>query len=296
VVFGGVAIVLALGSQLVAPAGEWVQKAPQELRQVAPKIRGLVRKVDEANRAAASIVSAAGDGAPVSRRAAAAAANAAAAEATPKPPNLWSMIRAAPALLAWFGAVILLGYFFVVIGVNLQHQSIALLPLRQQKRLTHEILRTIETELSRYVMTITMINAGLALVLSLVFWQLGLAPEDALLWGAIGGVLNFAPYVGPVIGVITLLVVGVVAFDQPALMVAPALCYLGLQLLESEVVTPIILGKRWSISPLVVLLWLLFCGWLWSIPGVLLAVPMLVSFKIVAERIDSLNSWAKAIE
>jgi predicted PurR-regulated permease PerM len=296
VVFGGVAIVLALGSQLVAPAGEWVQKAPQELRQVAPKIRGLVRKVDEANRAAASIVSAAGDGAPVSRRAAAAAANAAAAEATPKPPNLWSMIRAAPALLAWFGAVILLGYFFVVFGVNLQHQAIALLPLRQQKRLTHEILRTIETELSRYVMTITMINAGLALVLSLVFWQLGLAPEDALLWGAIGGVLNFAPYVGPVIGVITLLVVGVVAFDQPALMVAPALCYLGLQLLESEVVTPIILGKRWSISPLVVLLWLLFCGWLWSIPGVLLAVPMLVSFKIVAERIDSLNSWAKAIE
>jgi predicted PurR-regulated permease PerM len=145
-------------------------------------------------------------------------------------------------------------------------------------------------------MTITMINAGLALVLSLVFWQLGLAPEDALLWGAIGGLLNFAPYVGPVIGVITLLVVGVVAFDQPTLMLAPAMCYLGLQLLESEVVTPIILGKRWSISPLVVLLWLLFCGWLWSIPGVLLAVPMLVSFKIVAERIDSLNSWAKAIE
>jgi predicted PurR-regulated permease PerM len=297
VVFGGVAIALALGSQLVAPAGEWVQKAPQELRQVAPKIRGLVRKVDEANRAAASIVSAAGAGnAPTSRRAAAAAANAAAAEATPKPPNLWSMIRAAPALLAWFGAVILLGYFFVVFGVDLQYKAIGLLPHRQQKRLTHEILRTIETELSRYVMTITMINAGLALVLSLVFWQLGLAPEDALLWGAIGGLLNFAPYVGPVLGVITLLVVGVVAFDQPALMLAPALCYLGLQLLESEVVTPIILGKRWSISPLVVLLWLLFCGWLWSIPGVLLAVPMLVSFKIVAERVDGLNDWARAIE
>jgi predicted PurR-regulated permease PerM len=298
VVFGGVAVVLALGSQLVAPAGEWVQQAPQELRQVAPKLRGLVRKVDEANKAAASIVSAAGAGDTGGSRRAVAAANAAAAaaEAAPTPPNLWSAIRAAPAMLAWFGAVILLAYFFVVFGVDLQYRAIALLPDRQKKQLTHGILRTIETELSRYVMTITMINAGLALILSLVFWQIGLEPADALLWGAIGGLLNFAPYVGPLLGVVTMLVVGVVAFDAPTYMLLPALCYLGLQMLESEVVTPIILGKRWSISPLIVLLWLLFCGWLWSIPGVLLAMPMLVSFKIVAERIESLNGWAKVIE
>ena len=300
VVFGGLAILLALGSQLVAPASEWVQQAPQELRQVAPKLRGLVRKVDEANKAAASIVSAAGAGDTGGSRRANAAANAAAAaaaaESAPKPPNLWSAIRAAPAMLAWFGAVILLAYFFVVFGVDLQYRAIALLPDRQKKQLTHGILRTIETELSRYVMTITMINAGLALVLSLVFWQIGLEPADALLWGAIGGLLNFAPYVGPVLGVATMLVVGVVAFDSPTYMLLPALCYLGLQMLESEVVTPIILGKRWSISPLIVLLWLLFCGWLWSIPGVLLAMPMLVSFKIVAERIPSLNGWAKVIE
>jgi predicted PurR-regulated permease PerM len=299
VVFGGIAIILALGSQLVAPASDWVQKAPQELRQVAPKLRGLVRRVEEANKAAASIVSAAGDAGGTSRRAraaASAAADAVAAEGAPKPPNLWGMIRSAPGLLAWFGAVILLAYFFVVFGVDLQYRAIALLPDRHQKKLTDDIMRTIETELSRYVMTITMINAGLALVLALVFWQLGLDPTDALLWGAIGGMLNFAPYVGPVIGVASLLVVGVVAFDAPLHMMAPALCYLGLQLLETEVVTPIILGKRWSISPLIVLLWLLFCGWLWSIPGVLLAVPMLVSFKIVAERIDGLNGWAKVIE
>ena len=76
----------------------------------------------------------------------------------------------------------------------------------------------------------------------------------------------------------------------------PPLIYLGLQLLETQVVTPIILGKRWSISPLVVLLWLLFCGWLWGIPGVLLAVPILVCFKIVTERVEGLQGWAKVIE
>ena len=90
-------------------------------------------------------------------------------------------------------------------------------------------------------------------------------------------------------------VAAVVAFDAPLQMALPALCYLGLQLLESEVVTPIILGRRWRISPLVVLLWLVFCGWLWSIPGVLLAVPVLVSFKIVAERVEGLHGWAKVI-
>jgi len=290
VVFGGLALAVALTSQLVAPATDWMQKAPRELRQVAPKLKGLVRQVDEANKAAASIVTAAGAGQPASAR------RAPVVEDKPVPPNLWTLIRATPRMLAMVGAVILLAYFFVVYGVDLQRQAIAMLPRRQQKTLTADILHTIETELSRYVLTITTINAVLASLLTLAFWWLGLDLGDALLWGAVGGLLNFAPYVGPVIGVITLALVGVVAFDEPAKMLLPPALYLGLQLLESEVVTPIILGRKWSISPLVVLLWLLFCGWLWGIAGVLLAVPMLVCFKIVAERVEGLKGWAKVIQ
>lgn len=292
VVFGGVALALVLASQLVAPASDWMQRAPQELRQVAPKLKGLVRKVDEANKAAASIVSATGAGPAGSQK----SANAAAATDQPAPPNVWTLIKATPRLLAVFGAIILLSYFFVVYGVGLQKQAIALLPSRQKKRLTTDILHTIEVELSRYVLTITTINAVLAFLVTMALWWLGLDLGDALLWGALGGLLNFAPYVGPVIGVVMLSLVGVVAFDQPSQMILPPLLYLGLQLLESEVVTPIILGRRWSISPLVVLLWLLFCGWLWDIPGVLLAVPLLVCFKIVAERVEGLKGWAKVIE
>ena len=99
-----------------------------------------------------------------------------------------------------------------------------------------------------------------------------------------------------VIGGVLYRLVGVVAFDEPTQMLAPPLLYLGLQLIESELVTPIVLGRRWSISPLVVLLWLLFCGWLWGIAGVLLAVPMLVCFKIVAERVPDMDGWAAVIE
>ena len=290
VVFGGVALAVTLATQLVAPASDWMQRAPQELRQVAPKLKGLVRKVNEANKAAASIVSAAGAGAPGSTKAVPSTQD------QPTPPNVWSLIRATPRLLALFGAVILLSYFFVVYGVALQKRAIALLPDRQKKRLTANILQTIEIELSRYVLTITIINAVLALLVTLALLWLGLDLGDALLWGALSGLLNYAPYVGPVIGVVMLALVGVVAFDQPSRMLLPPLIYLGLQMLETEVVTPIILGRHWQISPLVVLLWLLFCGWLWDIPGVLLAVPILVCFKIVAERVDGLNGWAKAIQ
>ena len=72
--------------------------------------------------------------------------------------------------------------------------------------------------------------------------------------------------------------------------------FLGLHALESQLVTPIVLGRRMSISPLVLLLWLMLWGWLWGIAGLLLAVPMLVCFKIVAERVDGWQGWAKVIE
>ena len=288
VVFGGVVLAVTIVSQAVAPATEWVQRAPRELRDVAPTLKSLSRKVDEANTAAASLANAAG--------ATPAATRAATAAAKPRPPNLWTLIRAAPKVLAVAGAVILLAYFFVVYGVRLQRQAIAMLSDRQRKRLTEEIMRTGEVELSRYVLTITLINATLGALLTCVLWALGLDAGDALLWGAVGALLNFAPYVGPVVGVVLYALVGIVAFDQPMEMLAPPTLYLALQLLESEVVTPIILGRRWSISPLVVLLWLLFCGWLWGIAGVLLAVPMLVCFKIVAERVPDMDGWAAVIE
>lgn len=290
VVFGGVILAITLASQLVAPASDWFQKAPKELRQIAPKLKSITKQVDAANKAAQSLVTAAGTAPSKKER------EAALAQDKPKPPNLWTLIRAAPRMLALFGAVILLAYFFVVYGVGMQRNFIAMLPDRHRKRLTADLLHALEMETSRYVLTITIINAVLALLLTAVLWALGLGLGDALLWGAIGGLLNYAPYVGPTVGVITFGLVGVVAFDSPMKMLAPPAIYLGMQMLESEVITPLIIGKRWSISPLVILLWLLFCAWLWGIAGVLLAMPVLVCFKIVAERVPGMNGWSAVIE
>jgi len=287
-VLGGLALAVTLASLLVGPASDWIKQAPTELRQLAPKLKSLTKQVEQANKAAASIVSAAGAATPAST---------AAAEADkPRAPNLWTLISSAPAMLASVLAVVLLAYFFLVYGEGLQRHAIARLQHAEQKVLTIDILRTIESDLSRYVLTIGSINLLLGLLLTGGLFWLGLDLSDALLWGTLAAVLNFVPYVGPLTGVILLALVGVVAFDKPAQMLVPPLLYLGLHVLESQFITPIVLGRRMAISPLVMLLWLMLWGFLWGIAGLLLAVPMLASLKIVAERLDGWQGWAKIIE
>lgn len=288
VVLGGLALSVWLASLLVAPATEWIKQAPTELRQLAPKLKRLTTQVEQANEAAAELVTAAG--------AAPAESKVAADAEKPRAPNVWSLLANAPRMLASVLAVVLLAFFFLVYGQALQRHAIARLSGAKQKKLTVDILRTIESDLSRYVLTITVINIALGLVLTFGLFWLGLELSDALLWGTLAAVLNFVPYVGPLTGVIALAVVGVVAFGQPAQMLVPPALYLGLHVLESQFLTPVILGRRMAISPLVLLLWLMLWGFLWGIAGLLLAVPMLASAKIFAERVDGCQGWAKVIE
>ncbi len=288
VVLGGLASAVLLASLLVGPAADWVRQAPTELRQLAPKIKSLARQVEQANKAAASIAKAAGASAPVT--------TAVSDADKPHAPNLWSLIVGAPRILATILLVVLLSYFFLVYGETLQRQIIAQMPDPQKKNRAVDILRTIESDISRYVLTISVINVLLGLALTGALWWLGLDLADALLWGTVAALLNFIPYVGPLTGVLALALVGVVAFDQPLQMLLPPMLYLALHVLESQLITPIVLGRHMAISPLVVLLWLVLWGWLWGIAGLLLAVPMLACCKIFAERVDGWQHWAKAIE
>jgi len=287
VVVGGLVLSVWLAGLLIGPAADWVKQAPTELRQLAPKLKKITRQVDQANKAAASIVRAAG---------AAPASTSVAAEDKPKPINLWTLVSQTPRVVASVLAVTLLAYFFLVYGQDLQRQAIARLPAERHQEITVDILKRIESDLSTYVLTISVINAALGLVLTAALYWMGIDIGDALLWGTLAALLNFVPYVGPLSGVALLAVVGVVAFDQPSHMLVPPALYLALHVTESQIVTPIILGRRMALSPLVVLLWLMLWGFLWGVAGLLLAVPMLASIKIVAERIEGWEPWAKLIE
>ena len=286
VLLGGIAAAGALGNQLIEPASEWVRQVPREMKQIAPKLRDLTKPMLDANKAAQNIARAAGG------------------ESSSRPVQVirtelnepYKVLTATPRRVASVLAVVLLTFFFMVYGQQLQRNAIALLSTRQQKKLTVDILTSIERAISRYVLTITVINTALGLALAGSLYWLGVPMQEALLWGTMAAILNFAPYVGPLIGIIIMLLMGFVAFDDLWPSLLPAGLYLALHTLEGQIVTPIILGHSMRLSPLVLILALMVFGWLWGIVGLLLAVPLLVCVKLVLARIEGLTGWAKLVE
>ena len=282
----GVAGTVQLGRQLVAPAGEWIRQVPSQMHDLAPKLRTLVKPVREAGKAAENIARAAGG------EAGGSTVQVVKTEAN----DPYKALTATPRLIASILAVVLLTFFFMVYGQSLQRNAIALLPGRQKKRITVEILQAIEHEISRYMLTITVINALFGLVFAAVLYFLQVPLDEALLWGTMAALLNFAPYVGPLIGIFIMLVMGFVSFHDPLHSMLPAGIYLGLHTLEGQIITPIVLGRRMALSPLILILGLMVFGWMWGIIGLLLAVPLLVCVKLVLAKIDGLEGWAKLLE
>ncbi|WP_452299579.1 AI-2E family transporter [Luteimonas yanweni] len=284
VLCGGMAGAGLLGQQLLAPAIDWMQEAPRQMRQLGKELGELAEPVREANRVAEDI----------------------ARQASGEEPKIevvrtqvddpYAALARAPRMAGSVLAVVLLTFFFMVFGEDLQRRAIALLPTRQRQRVTVEIMQSIERDVSRYVFTITLINAGVGVLLAAVLhWGLGVDLQEALLWGTIAMLLNFAPYVGPAIGVVAMLLMGFVTWDELGSSLLPAALYLGLHTLEGQLVTPLVLGQRMQLSPLVLILALLVFGWLWGIVGLLLAVPLLVCVKRVLARIDGLEGWARLL-
>lgn len=281
----GLAAAGALASQLVEPASAWFQAAPKELRQLAPKLQALTKPMHEANQAAQSFARAAGGES--GRRAQVVRT------ALDDP---YAALTSTPRMVASVLAVVLLTFFFMVYGENLQRNAMTLLPGRQQQRFTVGILQSIERAVSRYVLTISLINTTVGLLFAVVLYLLDFPPADALLWGTLVALLNFAPYIGPLIGMATMLVVGLVQFDELWRSLLPAGIYLVLHTIEGQLVTPIVLGRQMRLSPLVLILALMLFGWLWGIVGLLLAVPLLVCIKLVLARLDGTEGWARLLE
>src|SRR5690606_13646138 len=152
----GLAATVMLGRQLVVPASEWVQQAPRELRLLTPKIKRMTEPMQQANQAAQTFAQATDSN----------GKSAKVQVVTIQDSDPWKWLTAAPKMIASILAVVLLTYFFMVFGENLQRNAIALLPTRQRKKITVDIMQAIEREISRYVLTITLINTAVGMILA----------------------------------------------------------------------------------------------------------------------------------
>ncbi|MEQ8357675.1 MAG: AI-2E family transporter [Kiloniellaceae bacterium] len=150
-----------------------------------------------------------------------------------------------------------------------------------------QIGRDLQVEVSRYLLTITAINLGLGAVTAGIMAAFSL--PDALLWGVLAASFNFIPYAGAILTTGAILLASLLAFPAPVDAVYPTLAFLAITVLEGNLITPALVGRRFTINPVVVFVSLLFWGWLWGIAGLLLAVPLLVVFKILCDHTGRLH-------
>ncbi|KFL36454.1 AI-2E family transporter [Arenimonas donghaensis] len=272
----------AVGTFLAEPAAEWIRKVPFVMREAAPKMREMVEPFNQATRARESLGSltkepSSGDGGAV--------------VVQPPQPDL---IEAIPGVVGPVLAVILLTFSFLVFGDDVLRKLLALRPTRAHKKLTAGIVQQIQSDLSRYMLTIS--GTSSILGLATVAWLGWLGVPDPLLWGVLAAGLNLTPIVGPLVMFLLLSLVGLSQFDTLGAAMLPAAGFIALNALESQLLTPMVLGRTMRINPLAIILWLMLWGWLWGVAGLLVAVPMLVCLKIVADRVDDWKPWARLLE
>lgn len=188
-------------------------------------------------------------------------------------------------------AVIFMIYFFLVYGDDLMRNIVKAQQTFSDKKMTVIMFQVIRDDVSMYILWVSLINVGLGLCTAAALALFGI--EDALLWGALATILNYAPYVGPLILTTILTAIGF-AEQEPFLRVllAPSI-FLVLNLIESQFVTPTVLGRRFNINPLLVVLWMFIWGWLWGVGGMLLAIPLLMCIKLASLHLRLIGDWVE---
>ena len=204
------------------------------------------------------------------------------------------LLGATPVVLAQFVTFIILVIFMLVFGPLLYSNFITVFPQIRDQEAANELLADVQHELSRYILTVSVINTALGVITGLALWAAGV--EDALLWGVMVALLNFAPYIGPIIAMAVLCLAGVVQYGPALMALLPVGIFFAINLLEAQFVTPMVLGRHMRLNPLILMLWLIGWGWVWGVVGVLIAVPLLVCLKLTAARLKVLPHWVKLIE
>lgn len=258
--------------QLGRPAMLWLNEAPQHISEVRQRIQKMFPPLARFSRAANA----------VNNLGATDPENHVVPTVAVKDGHTTTLfINWTGTFLAGLGETIVLLYLLLASGDLFLQKIVHLMPTLSDKKRAVEISHTIQQNISNYLFTVSIINVCLGTVVSLGLYFLKV--PNAPMWGMFVALLNFVPYFGPIVGVLLLAVVGVLTFDAPWQGLLPPAWYLTLHLLEANFITPILLGRRFTLNPVVIFISLMFWLWLWGVLGALLAVPILVSLKVICD-------------
>src|SRR5881392_1390217 len=266
-------------SGLATPTVEWLQKAPAGLAELQYKLLPLKKSVAQVTQASGEI-----------EKLATTNAETKTVELKRHPITEMFFMRT-PEFIASAVLSSILLYFLLVYDQVFIAKLVKLLPTLSDKKVAVGIAQDIESQVSRYLFTITAINACLGLAVGTAVGLLGL--RNPLMWGVMVALLNFVPYLGALTGIICMTIGATLSFDSLGYALIFPAVYLALGTLEGSFITPWIMGRSLTLNPVIILLSLTFWGWMWGIVGIILAVPILAAFKIFCAHIKPMEPLAE---
>ena len=203
------------------------------------------------------------------------------------PSVLEQLALATPSVLVEVLLTFLLTFFMIESRVRLRRHLLFDRASHGTSIKAARVLREIQDRVAAYILTVAWINTGVGIVVALGAWALGV--DAPIMWGGLAAMLNFIPYIGPMAMTALLALFGLGTADTVLLGLVPAAAYLGLHTVESNVVTPSILGARFTVSPVMILIALSYFSWIWGVLGALLSVPILLILNALFEHIGRPN-------
>jgi predicted PurR-regulated permease PerM len=285
-VFVTLLVLIALSAAWLAsgPISDWIANAPEIERTFMEKIRALrsslagVIKVTENIQEAATPPSDPG-----------------VQEVVVKDsylPELLTLIVGYPANFIFLlsGAVVIAA-FLMASGDLFYEKLLRVLPTLTDKKTALRIIYDVEREVSAYLLSLTAVNLGVAIAVGVTFHFLGM--PTPYLWALLAFVLNFIPYLGPIAGTVLSAFAAIVVYDNLGEALLPPLAYMVFIGIETQIVSPLLLSRRLQLNSVAILLALAFWAWAWGIPGIVLAVPLLVTFRVFCSHLAALAPYGE---
>lgn len=266
---------------LSQPVQSYAKNAPQIMRDVEWKLRGLNSAMDNMAKASDEVEKLADGGTSTTR-------SDPERVIVDKPSLLQNAVANTPVIIAQLVMTLALLFFMIASGDMFYEKIIQASPTFSDKRRALKIMFQIERKISRYFLTITLINACLGIAIGLVLYLAGL-PNPAV-FGVMAFVLNYIPFLGAVSGAAVTFAIGIVSLDTVGEAGLMASIYLGMNAVEGQLITPYAVGRSLRLNPVVVFLMVAFWGWAWSVIGMVIAVPMLITLRAFSEYVPTLRN------
>lgn len=261
--------VAGIAYSLSDPATEWLRNAPTSIESLRSKLGDAPDALADVREATEAVEDAVTELAGESQ---------ATQVQIQEPRILATVLNRTPTVLAGILLSMFLTFLLLISGDAFLRKLTALGQTFGNRRRIVLIVRQVERQLAYYLGTVTLINLTLGFITAGAMYLAGL-PNPAL-WGAVAAVLNFAPYLGPAVTTGILFLAAINVFDTLSASLVPPAIFLVLTILEGQLITPLMLGRRLDLSPVIVFIAVVVFGWLWGVVGALMAVPILATLKI----------------